>query len=159
MFRVDRNITVVSKKSASKSQIKQRIIKKYPNRRLYDTKHSQYITLNDIHRLVKREKKFQVINAKTGQDITRSILLQILFQQEEQTHPLLTSDLLQSIIGFYDDPMHSMLSRYLEHSISVFRDHQADLKSPLNSLLGSETQINLLHDLAEETITNWESKE
>jgi len=100
-----------------------------------------------------------VINAKTGQDITRSILLQILFQQEEQTHPLLTSDLLQSIIGFYDDPMHSMLSRYLEHSISVFRDHQADLKSPLNSLLGSETQINLLHDLAEETITNWESKE
>ena len=133
----------------------QRIIKKYPNRRLYDTQESQYITLDDIHRMVRRENDFQVIDAKTGADLTRATLLQIIYQQEEQAHPLLTSELLKSILGFYDDPMHSMLSRYLEHSISVFRDHQADLKSPLNSLLASQTQINLLHDLAEETITDW----
>ena len=135
-----------------------RIIKKYPNRRLYDTKESQYITLDVLRRLVKHEKTFQVIDAKSGVDITRATLLQIIYQQEEQTYPLLTSELLKSIIGFYDDPMHSMLSRYLEHSISVFREHQVDLKSPLNSLLGSETQINLLHDLAEETIIDWQDK-
>ena len=135
-----------------------RIIKKYPNRRLYDTKESQYITLEDLRRLVKHEKIFQVIDAKSGVDLTRATLLQIIYQQEEQTYPLLTPELLKSIIGFYDDPMHSMLSRYLEHSISVFREHQVDLKSPLNSLLSSETQINLLHDLAEETITNWQDK-
>ncbi|MCP3673381.1 MAG: polyhydroxyalkanoate synthesis repressor PhaR [Gammaproteobacteria bacterium] len=135
-----------------------RIIKKYPNRRLYDTKESQYITLDNLRRLVKHEKVFQVIDAKSGVDLTRATLLQIIYQQEEQTYPLLTFELLKSIIGFYDDPMHSMLSRYLEHSISVFRDHQADLKSPLKSLLDSETQINMLHELAEETITNWQDK-
>ena len=143
-------------KTAGKSN-EQRIIKKYPNRRLYDTQHSQYITLVDVHNLVKNEKSFQVIDAKNGNDLTRSTLLQIINLQEEQSQPLLTTDLLHSIIGFYDDPMHSMLSRYLEHSISVFRDHQADLKSPLNSLLGSDTQINLLHDLAENSIADWQS--
>jgi polyhydroxyalkanoate synthesis repressor PhaR len=145
-------------KTAGKSNEQQRIIKKYPNRRLYDTRHSQYITLEDVHNLVKSEKSFQVIDAKNGNDLTRSTLLQIINLQEEQSQPLLTTDLLHSIIGFYDDPMHSMLSRYLEHSIAVFRDHQADLKSPLNSLLGSDTQINLLHDLAENSITEWQSK-
>ena len=135
-----------------------RIIKKYPNRRLYDTHLSQYITLIDILELVKSETTFQVLDAKSGHDLTRSILLQIITDQEEQTHPLLTSDMLQSIIGFYDDPMHGMLSRYLEHSVAVFKDHLADLKSPMNSLLGSETQVNILHDLAENTIETWNDK-
>ena len=149
---------MVYKTIIDKTKVEHRIIKKYPNRRLYDTKHSQYITLEDVHQLVIKEKPFQVINAKNGNDLTRSTLLQIINLQEEQNHPLLTPDLLRSILGFYDDPMHGMLSRYLEHSIAVFRDHQADLKSPLNSLLGSETQINLLHDLAEDTINKWQVK-
>ena len=148
---------MVRKNKLYAEQVEQRIIKKYPNRRLYDTKFSQYITLEDLHKLVKSEESFQVIEASSGNDLTRSILLQIIHQQEELNHPLLTADLLKAIIAFYDDPMSSMLSRYLEHSITVFRDHQADLKSPLNSLLGSETQIHLLHDLAEQSIDDWQS--
>ena len=143
-------------KKIEQNKNKQRIIKKYPNRRLYDTKHSQYITLDDVLKLVINEKSFQVIDAKSGKDLTRTTLLHIIYEQEENTHPLFTSDLLKSIIGFYNDPMHGMLSRYHEHSITVFRERQADLKSPLNSLLTSDTQANLLHDLAEKSIEDWQ---
>lgn len=149
---------MVDKTTVSDPSNELRIIKKYPNRRLYDTKYSQYITLEDIHSLVKSNKAFQVFDNLSGEDLTRNTLLQIINQQEEQSHPLLTSDLLQSIIGFYNDPMHGMLSRYLEHSISVFRDHQADLKSPMNSLLASKAQANLLHDLAESTMKDWRTE-
>lgn len=133
-----------------------RIIKKYPNRRLYDTKHSKYITLKDVHNLVLAEVPFNVIDVKNGNDLTRATLLQIFNTLEDDSHPLFTSDLLKTVIGFYDDPMHSMLSRYLEHSIAVFRDHLADLKSPINSLLESKTQLNVLHDLAERSIEEWQ---
>jgi len=149
---------MVSSNNNEKSTTPPRIIKKYPNRRLYDTRYSQYITLDDILRLVKNKKSFQVIDAKNGNDLTRSTLLQIITQQEEHSHPLLTVDLLKSMIKYYDDPMHGLLSRYLEHSLSVFNEHQADLKSPMNSLLDKETQINLLHDLAEDSITDWPQK-
>jgi len=135
-----------------------RIIKKYPNRRLYDTRYSQYITLDDLLRLVKNEKDFQVIDAKNGNDLTRSTLLQIITLQEERSHPLLTADLLKSMIRYYDDSMHGLLSRYLEHSLAVFSEHQADLKSPMKSLLDKKTQVNLLHDLAEDSISDWSQK-
>ncbi len=117
-----------------------RIIKKYPNRRLYDTKYSQYITLDDTLRLVRNEKGFKVVDAESGADLTRSTLLQIIAQQEKNTHPLLTPDLLMSMIRYYDDPMHGLLSRYLEHSLAVFQEHLADLKSPMNSLLDKKTR-------------------
>ena len=136
-------------------QIKPRIIKKYPNRRLYDTKYSHYITLHDVHDLVRNNVSFHVIDVKTGTDLTRSTLLQIIYDQEEHNLPLITPELLKSIIGFYDDPMHSMFSRYLEHSVTVFKEHLVDLKSPLNSLLKSNTQANQLHDLAEEGLKSW----
>lgn len=132
----------------------QRIIKKYPNRRLYDTKHSQYITLHDVHEMVKKNRSFKVIDAKTAKDLTRNTLLQIIYEQEENTYPLFTPELLKSIISFYEEPMHGMLSRYLEHSIGVFKEHLTDLKSPMNSLLASDTRKHLLHDLAESSIND-----
>jgi len=89
---------MVDKKNRAE-ETEPRIIKKYPNRRLYDTKHSQYITLQDVHKLVRDEKPFQVIDAKSGNDLTRSTLLHIIDEQEELSHPLLTTDLLKSIIG------------------------------------------------------------
>ena len=145
-------------KKTDADKISPRLIKKYPNRRLYDTKFSHYITLTEVHKLVLSEQAFQVIDVKTGQDLTRSTLFQIFNELEDDSHPLFTSELLKTIIGFYDDPMHSMLSRYLEHSISVFREHLADLKSPVNSLLASKTQLNILHDLAETSIEDWQTK-
>lgn len=142
-------------KKAKTLKVEPRIIKKYPNRRLYDTKYSHYITLHDVHDLVRNNVLFHVIDAKTGADLTRSTLLQIIYDQEEHNLPLITPELLKSIIGFYDDPMHSIFSRYLEHSIRVFKEHLVDLKSPLNSLLKSDTQVNQLHDLAEESFESW----
>ena len=136
-------------------KLEPRIIKKYPNRRLYDTKYSHYITLVDVHNLVRNNIMFHVIDAKTGDDLTRSTLLQIIFDQEEHNLPLITPELLKSIIGFYDDPMHSMFSRYLEHCIAIFKEHLVDLKSPINSLLRSGTQVTQLHDLAEESFESW----
>jgi len=149
---------MASEKRNNNTTISPRIIKKYPNRRLYDTKYSQYITLDDIHRLVKNEKDFQVVDANNGNDLTRSTLLQIITLQEKQNHSILTPDLLKTVIRYYDDPMHGLLSRYLEHSLMVFREHQADLKSPMNALLDRNSQVNLLHDLAEDSISNWPFK-
>lgn len=143
------------KQNRTGTTTKVRIIKKYPNRRLYDTKYSQYITLDDIHRLVKNKKSFQVIDAKKGTDITRSTLLQIISHLEKQSQPMLTPELLKAIIRHYDDPMVSLFSRYLEHSLSVFREHRADLKSPMNALLDKKSQLNMLHDLAEDSISDW----
>lgn len=135
-----------------------RIIKKYPNRRLYDTGTSQYITLQDIHKLVLNQEPFQVIDAQNANDLTRTTLLQIFNSLEDDSNPLFTSELLKTIIGLYNDPMHSMLSRYLEHSIAVFTEHLADLKSPINSLLESKNQVNILHDLAESSVQDWQDK-
>ncbi|PCJ49550.1 MAG: polyhydroxyalkanoate synthesis repressor PhaR [Gammaproteobacteria bacterium] len=142
-------------KKAKTLKVEPRIIKKYPNRRLYDTKYSHYITLHDVHDLVRNDVSFHVIDVKTGADLTRSTLLHIIYDQEEHNLPLITSELLKSIIGFYDDPMHSLFSRYLEHSITVFKEHLVDLKSPVNSLLKSEAQVNQLHDLAEDSLESW----
>ena len=142
-------------KKAKTLKVEPRIIKKYPNRRLYDTKYSHYITLHDVHDLVRNDVSFHVIDVKTGADLTRSTLLHIIYDQEEHNLPLITSELLKSIIGFYDDPMHSLFSRYLDHSITVFKEHLVDLKSPVNSLLKSEAQVNQLHDLAEDSLESW----
>ena len=139
--------------------VETRVIKKYPNRRLYDTHSSRYITLEDVHQLVISEIDFKVIDAKTQQDLTRSTILQILCDREDHDKPLLTSDLLQELIRFYDDPLHHMLSRYLEHSLDVFKEHQVQLKSPMNSILGKGTQSNLLHNTAESSISSFMERE
>lgn len=147
---------MVDKNSTAK-KTSPRLIKKYPNRRLYDTKYSQYITLQDIEKLVKTKQIFKVVDAKTGEDLTRSTLLHLIYEKEEHTYPLFTADLLQSVVCFYDDAMHGMFSRYLEHCVAVFKEHQTDLKSPMNSLLGSKEQLKQLHDLAESGHHDWDN--
>ncbi|MCQ4347164.1 polyhydroxyalkanoate synthesis repressor PhaR [Pseudomonas stutzeri] len=101
-----------------------RLIKKYANRRLYDTKTSTHITLQDIRQLVIREESFQVVDAKTGEDLTRSILLQIIQEAESGGEPIFTSEMLKGIIRFYG-PFQGMLGNYLEKSIQAVIDVQA----------------------------------
>lgn len=100
-----------------------RLIKKYPNRRLYDTHTSTHLTLADIRRLVIDEIPFQVIDAKTGEDLTRSILLQIIQEAENDGEPIFSSDMLKGIIRFYG-PFQGMLGSYLEKSIQTVIDIQ-----------------------------------
>ena len=106
---------------------KLRLIKKYPNRRLYDTKTSTYITLVDVKGLVLEHEEFQVVDAKTGEDLTRSILMQIILEEEAGGSPMFTSDLLSQMIRFYGNAMQGMMGKYLEGNIKAFSGMQAKL--------------------------------
>lgn len=97
-----------------------RIIKKYPNRRLYDTTLCAYITLEDIKKLVFDHVDFQVIDARTKKDLTQSTLLQIITEQEATNTPIFTTPLLQDIIRFYHEKSQTLLSEYLQQSMNVF---------------------------------------
>ncbi len=113
-----------------------RIIKKYPNRRLYDTKTSAYITLCDVKELVLKFEVFKVVDAKSGDDLTRSILLQIILEEETGGVPLFSSELLAQIIRFYGNSMQSMLGKYLENNMRAFVDLQHKLQDQSRHLYG-----------------------
>jgi polyhydroxyalkanoate synthesis repressor PhaR len=101
-----------------------RLIKKYPNRRLYDTQTSAYITLADVKQLVLDSEDFRVVDAKSDQDLTRSILLQIILEEEASGAPLFSSQMLSQIIRFYGHAMQGMMGAYLEKSMGAFVDIQ-----------------------------------
>lgn len=104
-----------------------RLIKKYPNRRLYDTKTSAYITLSDVKQLVLDNEDFTVVDAKTEEDLTRSILLQIILEEEASGSPIFSSRALAQIIRFYGNAMQGMMGPYLEKNIQAFIEMQNSL--------------------------------
>jgi polyhydroxyalkanoate synthesis repressor PhaR len=122
-----------------------RLIKKYPNRRLYDTRTSTYITLADVKELVIHNEDFIVVEAKTGEDLTRSILLQIILEAEAGGAPMFTSDLLAQMIRFYGNAMQGMMGQYLESNIKAFADMQHQLKDQTKALYGDNTTAG--HDM------------
>ena len=113
------------KKAAAKSA--QRVIKKYPNRRLYDTDTSTYITLAEVKQLVMASHPIVVRDAKTGDDLTRSILLQIILEEEAGGAPMFSEAVLANIIRFYGHAMQGFMGSYLEKNIQTFTDVQARL--------------------------------
>ena len=113
-----------SKKTAVDSAEPVRIIKKYPTRRLYDTETSAYITLAEVRRLVMSSTHFVVRDAKTNEDLTRSILLQIILEEEAGGAPMFTEAVLSNIIRFYGDAMQSFMGAYLEKNVQSFMDLQ-----------------------------------
>lgn len=131
-----------------------RIIKKYPNRRLYDTEISSYITLEDVHQLIVDNEPFEVRDAKTGEDLTRSVLLQIIAEQEQEGQPILSTELLSQIIRFYGDSLQSFMGSYLERSMQLFLEQQQQFRSQLNSMLG-QTPWAMLNQLTERNLDMW----
>jgi polyhydroxyalkanoate synthesis repressor PhaR len=111
-----------------------RTIKKYPNRRLYDTDSSTYITLADVKQLVMTRTAFVVKDAKTQEDLTRSILLQIILEEEAGGEPMFTEDLLSNIIRFYGHAMQGVMGNYLEKNIQTFMELQAKLSEQSKGL-------------------------
>ncbi|HEX4843596.1 MAG TPA: polyhydroxyalkanoate synthesis repressor PhaR [Limnobacter sp.] len=101
-----------------------RLIKKYPNRRLYDTQTSSYITLGDVKQLVLQNENFQVVDAKSSEDLTRSILLQIILEEETVGAPIFTSPMLAQIIRFYGNAMQGIMGTFLEKNLQAFMDIQ-----------------------------------
>lgn len=119
-----------------------RIIKKYPNRRLYDTETSTYITLADVKKLVLAQVPFKVEDAKTHEDLTRSILLQIILEEETAGAPMFSSDMLAQIIRFYGNAMQGLMGSYLEKNIQTFIEMQKRLQEQSRQMYGDNPMLN-----------------
>jgi polyhydroxyalkanoate synthesis repressor PhaR len=119
-----------------------RLIKKYPNRRLYDTRTSAYITLADVKELVVKQEEFQVLDAKSSEDLTRSILLQIILEEESEGEPMFTSDVLSQFIRFYGNAMQGMMGSYLERNVQLFNELQKRLQEQSQALYGNNAKVS-----------------
>ncbi|HEX5476948.1 MAG TPA: polyhydroxyalkanoate synthesis repressor PhaR [Burkholderiales bacterium] len=120
-----------------------RLIKKYPNRRLYDTKTSSYITLADVKQMVHRQEDFHVIDAKSGEDLTRAILLQIILEEESTGGlPMFSSDLLSQLIRFYGNAMQGVMGTYLEKNIRAFQEMQKTMQDQSQRLYGDNSRAS-----------------
>lgn len=128
------------------------IIKKYANRRLYHTGTSTYVTLDDLARMVKDGEDFVVTDAKTGEDITRSVLGQIIFEQESRGQHLLPITFLRQLIRFYGDQMQTILPSYLESSLASFTSNQENLREQMTRALSG----NALEMMEDQTRRNME---
>jgi polyhydroxyalkanoate synthesis repressor PhaR len=132
-----------------------RIIKKYPNRRLYDTEISSYVTIEDVRQLIVDGENFEVRDAKTGDDLTRSVLLQIINEREQDGEPVLSTQLLSQIIRFYGDSMQGFVGNYLERSMQVFLDQQVQFRHQMGNLLG-QTPWSMVNQMAEQNLGIWQ---
>jgi polyhydroxyalkanoate synthesis repressor PhaR len=106
--------------------IEERIIRKYPNRRLYDTGQSKYITQSDVRDLVMSGIRFKVVDSATKEDLTRQTLMQIIIEEEAGGRPLFTAEMLSQLIRFYGGTMQGVFSRYLEESFNLFANQQRE---------------------------------
>jgi len=111
-----------------------RVLKKYPNRRLYDTRTSSYITLADVKQMVLDSESFEVRDAKTGDDLTRSILLQIILEEQTGGMPMFTTPMLSQVIRFYGHAMQGMMGNYLENNLQALVDMQTRLTEQTKGL-------------------------
>jgi len=130
----------------------QRLIKKYPNRRLYDTEESRYITLNDVQKLVRDGVEIRVVDTQSGDDITRGILIQIITEQEASGNPMFTTEVLTRFIRFYDESVQDAFSSFLDQTLKLYAEQQERMQSQLDQLLPGEA----LHTWAELTQRNIE---
>lgn len=133
-----------------------RIIKKYPNRRLYDTCESCYITLADVKDLVLQKIDFVVIDKKSGNDITRSILLQVISEQEQQGEAIMSRDFLSQVIRSYGKSVPGFLARYLEQSMKLILTQQQNLRGQVKRVVGVDPVVAVA-DAAQKNFNRWKS--
>ncbi|MGB5345746.1 MAG: polyhydroxyalkanoate synthesis repressor PhaR [Woeseia sp.] len=133
-----------------------RIIKKYPNRRLYDTTESRYITLADIRDLVLQKTEFTVIDKKSGDDITRTILLQVISEQEQHGDAVMSRDFLSQVIRSYGNVMPGFMAKYLEQSMKLFMTQQQNLRGQVKKVVGVDP-VAAVADIAQKNFSRWKS--
>ena len=131
-----------------------RVIKKYPNRRLYDTVESRYITLADIRRLVMDKVEFVVIDKKSQDDITRSILLQVIAEQEHAGEPLMSQDFLSQVIRSYGGAMQSYVGAYLEQSLKLLSSQQQQIREHMRGAMGADAYDSIA-SLTQKNLERW----
>lgn len=131
-------------------------IKKYPNRRLYDTSKSQYVNLEAIKELVMNHKEFEVVDSKTGENLTKSILLQIITEQESNDQQsLLTQTVLKQLIRFYGSDMQTFMRQYLEQSVSLFLERQDALQNAVTDLMGGSSPLATFNKMMDQNMNWW----
>ncbi len=131
-------------------------IKKYANRRLYNTATSSYVTLDDLCGMVKEGVEFTVHDAKTGEDITRSVLTQIIVEEEGKGQNLLPIGFLRQLIGFYGDSLQGLLPRYLEESMTAFIQNQEQMRQYVQSTFGGMFPFNQVEELGKRNMAMME---
>lgn len=132
-----------------------RIIKKYPNRRLYDTEVSRYVTLEDVRLLVLQEVSFQVRDARTNEDLTRSILLQIIMEREADGEPMFSAQVLEKIIRSYGDSLQGMMAGYLERSLNLFIEQQTQVQDRMKTMMGNDP-LSMMREMTERNLSIWQ---
>ena len=131
-----------------------RIIKKYPNRRLYDTEISSYITIEDVRQLILDGEEFEVRDAKSGDDLTRQVLLQIIAEHEQAGEPVLTTPMLSQMIRLYGDSMQGFMGHNQERAMQLFTEQQAQFRQQLGGMLGP-TPWTMMNQMAERNMDMW----
>ena len=135
-----------------------RTLKKYPNRRLYDTSQSCYVTIDNVRDLVLGHERFRVVDSKSGEDITRSILLQIIIEQENISgEHVLTNEVLQHLIRFYGSGLQTNMAHFLEQSISFFLNQQEAMQDQVRNVIGTNSPMSMWQKMTEENMKLWES--
>lgn len=135
-----------------------RTLKKYPNRRLYDTSQSCYVTIDNVRDLVLGHERFRVVDSKSGEDITRSILLQIIIEQENVSgEHVLTNEVLQHLIRFYGSGLQTNMAHFLEQSISFFLNQQEAMQDQVRNVIGTNSPMSMWQKMTEENMKLWES--
>ncbi|HKJ75011.1 MAG TPA: polyhydroxyalkanoate synthesis repressor PhaR [Alphaproteobacteria bacterium] len=132
-------------------------IKKYANRRLYNTGTSSYVTLDDLCQMVKTGTEFVVYDAKTGEDITRSVLTQIIFEEESKGQNMLPIAFLRQLIGFYGDSMQWALPKYLELTMDAFSANRDKMRDHMKDAFGSNVAVNQFESLVRQNISMFEN--
>jgi len=131
-----------------------RIIKKYPNRRVYDTHDSKYIKIEDIRSMVIEGVQFKVVDSKTKEDVTRSVLLQIIIDQESESNPLFTSDNLKHFIKYYGQDQSMQFSEYMNQSLAFFHQQQEQFNIGMQEFM-SRNPVNVFSDLSKKNAEVW----
>jgi len=132
------------------------VVKKYANRRLYNTESSSYITLDNLAEMVRQGRDFVVYDAKTGDDITRGVLTQIIVEEEGKGHNLLPTEFLRQLIGFYGGSMQGLVPKYLEHALSSFAQHQEQMRTAMQKTMGSLFPFGNMEEVSRQNIAMME---
>ncbi len=131
-------------------------IKKYANRRLYNTATSKYVTLDDLSAMVKSDVEFVVVDAKSGDDITRSVLTQIIFEEESKGQNLLPINFLRQLIGFYGDSLQTVVPNYLEYSMNAFTQNEETMRSYVKDAMGGMFPFSQWEELGKQNMAMFE---
>ena len=146
------NMSLRQAEPSTEAAPKPAVVKKYANRRLYNTATSSYVTLDELSHMVRKGEEFVVFDAKTGEDITRSVLTQIILEEDGKGRNLLPIGFLRHLIGYYDDSLQSFLPRYLELSMDNFTRHQDQMRGYMEQTFGRFFPLTQFEDMTRQNM-------